>query len=68
VDLAAAAQRSEAERGGRMLARAKNNLGPDSSGFVHDSEPLQLAEHPGVPTTRMRWGETLEDSARAILS
>ena len=52
-----------------MLVRAKNNLGPDSGGFAHDLEPLELPEHHGVPTTRIcGGGETLEDSARSLLS
>ena len=44
---------SEEDGGGRILARAKNNLGPDAGGFTYDLEPLELPDHPGVHTTRV---------------
>ncbi len=62
----ATAKRSEDEGGGRMLARAKNNLGPDDGGFVYDfdvTEPL-----PGIEATRVLWGNALEGSARELLA
>ena len=63
----AAAKLSEEEGGGRMLARAKNNLGPDSGGFAYELEPVELADHPGVHTTRVVWGPPLEGTARELL-
>ena len=63
----AAAKLSDDEGGGRMLARAKNNLGPDSGGFLYDLEPVELANHPGVHTTRVVWGAPLEGTARELL-
>ena len=51
-----------------MLARAKNNLGPDTGGFGYDLEPLELPGHPGVFTTRVLWGQALEGTARELLS
>lgn len=63
----AAAKRSEEEGGGRMLARAKNNLGPDAGGFEYDLDPVELADHPGIHTTRVVWGAPLEGSARELL-
>jgi len=63
----AAAKVSEEEGGGRILARAKNNLGPDAGGFTYDLEPLELPDHPGVHTTRVRWGAPLEGTARVLL-
>lgn len=62
----ATAKRPEDEGGGRMLARAKNNLGPDDGGFVYDfdvTEPL-----PGIEATRVLWGNALEGSARELLA
>ncbi|MBP8282949.1 MAG: AAA family ATPase [Chromatiaceae bacterium] len=54
--------------GGRLLARAKNNLGADAGGFCYDLEALELAEHPGIHTTRVLWGKAMEGSARDLLS
>lgn len=63
----AAAKRSEEDGGGRMLARAKNNLGPDAGGFEYDLEPVELTDHPGIHTTRVVWGAPLEGTARELL-
>ncbi len=63
----AVAKMSEEDGGGRLLARAKNNLGPDVGGFTYDLEPLELPGHPGVQTTRVIWGAALEGSARQLL-
>ena len=63
----AAAKVSEEDGGGRVLARAKNNLGPDAGGFGYDIEPLELPDHPGVHTTRILWGASLEGTARVLL-
>jgi putative DNA primase/helicase len=62
----ATAKRSDLDGGGRLLARAKNNLGPDSGGFLYDlavTEPLN-----GIEATCVRWGEALEGTARELLS
>lgn len=56
------------EHGGRLLARAKSNLGTDSGGFRYDLETVELELHPGIHTTRVLWGEALEGSARDLLS
>jgi putative DNA primase/helicase len=63
----AAAKLSEEDGGGRILARTKNNLGPDAGGFTYDLEPLELPSHPGVHTTRILWGAPLEGTARELL-
>jgi len=63
----AAAKVSEEDGGGRILARAKNNLGPDVGGFTYELEPLELPDHPGVHTTRILWGAPLEGTARELL-
>ncbi len=62
----ATAKRSDEDGGGRMLARAKNNLGPDDGGFVYDfdiTEPI-----PGIEATRVLWGDALAGSARELLA
>jgi putative DNA primase/helicase len=64
----AAAKLSEDDGGGRMLARAKNNIGIDSGGYGYDLEPLELPDHPGVHTTRVVWGAPMEGTARELLS
>jgi putative DNA primase/helicase len=63
----ATAKLSAGDGGGRVLARAKNNLGLDVGGFAYDLEPLELATHPGVHTTRVCWGAALEGTARELL-
>ncbi|TCT20276.1 AAA family ATPase [Thiobaca trueperi] len=62
----ATARLSEDEGGGRILARAKSNIGPDTGGFAYD---LELHEPiPGIETTRILWGDFLEGSARDLLA
>jgi putative DNA primase/helicase len=63
----ATAKLPDEEGGGRLLARAKNNLGPDSGGFAYDLDPQELTEYPGVFATRVLWGEALEGTARELL-
>ncbi|MDY0331629.1 MAG: AAA family ATPase [Thiomonas sp.] len=48
------------------LARAKSNLGPDGGGFAYAFE--QAEPKPGIVTSRIRWGEALEGTARELLS
>ncbi|WP_295448247.1 AAA family ATPase [uncultured Thiodictyon sp.] len=64
----ATAKLSDDEGGGRILVRAKSNLGIDSGGFGYDLEQVELEAHPGIITTRVQWGEALEGSARDLLS
>lgn len=56
------------EADGRLLARAKSNLGADAGGFGYSLEALELEEHPGIHTTRVMWGKAMEGSARDLLS
>ncbi|MGA7980548.1 MAG: AAA family ATPase [Chromatiaceae bacterium] len=63
----AAAKLPDAEGGGRMLARAKNNIAMDSGGFKYELVPLELPGYPGVFTTLVRWGEALKGTARELL-
>lgn len=64
----ATAKLPDEQGGGRILVRAKSNLGPDSGGFGYDLEQTELDEHPGIITTRVLWGEVLEGTARELLS
>ena len=64
----ATAKRQAEDGGGRILTRAKSNLGPDGGGFVYDIEQMELADHPGIFASRVGWGEALEGSAREILA
>ena len=61
-----AARMPKEDGGGRIFVRAKNNLGPDSGGFGYELEVVEAA--PGVEATRVRWGETLEGTARELLA
>ena len=64
----ATAKLPDEEGGGRILARAKNNLGADTGGFEYALEALELTDHPGVHTTRVLWGEALDGTARELLA
>lgn len=60
------AKRSDAqgEDAGRMLARAKSNIGPDGGGFAYTLEQVISG---GVEASRVVWGEQLEGTARELL-
>ncbi len=62
----ATAKRSDEDGGGRLLAKAKSNLGSDVGGFIYDLEPCEPI--PGIETTRVLWGEALEGNARELLA
>jgi putative DNA primase/helicase len=61
-----AAKRPDEEGGGRLLARGKSNIGPDSGGFGYDLEVCTVGD--GIQTTRVLWREALQGSARELLS
>jgi putative DNA primase/helicase len=54
--------------GGRMLARAKSNIGPDTGAYKYDMTQVELAKAPGVFASQIVWGEALEGSARELLN
>jgi len=58
------ARRSDAD--GRVLARAKNNLGPDGGGFEYTVEPLVIP--PCIETSRVIWGDAVDGDAQEILA
>ena len=49
----------------RVLARAKSNIGTDEGGVSYTIEPCDIED--GIETTRVRWGDVIEGSARDIL-
>lgn len=59
------AKLSDEDGGGRIIARAKSNLGPDTGGFEYDLEICEAL--PGIQTTRILWGGAIEGSARDLL-
>jgi hypothetical protein len=50
----------------RVMVRAKSNLGQDSGGFSFTLEILKL--HRNIETSRVKWGEFIDGSARSILA
>ncbi len=54
--------------GGRLLARAKSNIGPDTGGFQYDLEQCEVPGCPGVFNSRVLWGVAVEGSARDLLA
>lgn len=52
----------ESEGGGRLIARGKSNIGPDTGEFSYDLEVCEIEA--GIETTRILWGQTLEGRAR----
>ena len=64
----ATAKRPGDQGGGRILTRAKSNLGPDGGGFAYDLEQVETTGHPGIYASRVVWGEAIEGTAREILA
>ena len=62
-----AAKMSEDQGSGRVLARAKSNLGPDEGGFRYDMALIELPGHPNLEASRVQWGESIPGQARDIL-
>jgi putative DNA primase/helicase len=51
----------------RFIARAKSNIGPDGGGFDYAMDQIDLAEHPGVNATVIKWRGAINGSARDLL-
>ncbi len=49
---------------GRIMARAKSNVGPDGGGFAYD---LQQIHASGMEASRVVWGAALQGTARELL-
>lgn len=55
-------------RATRVLLRAKSNIGPDDGGFEYEIQQDDLAGHPGVVASVVRWGIPVEGGARELLA
>jgi putative DNA primase/helicase len=64
----AAAKMPDDQGGGRFIARAKSNLGPDGSGYRYELQQHELSGHPGISASTLLWGEAIEGNARDILA
>lgn len=51
-----------------LLMRAKSNIGPDEGGFVYQLQQNELANHPGVCGSFIKWKQFVEGSARDWLA
>jgi putative DNA primase/helicase len=68
IVLAAAKLKGDDEQtAGRIVARAKSNIGPDSGGFGYDLQQVELPDYPGVLASRVLWAEAIEGTARELL-
>lgn len=64
----ATAKRDEEHGGGRIVTRAKSNLGPDGGGFVYDIDQIETPGYPGIFASRVLWGDAIEGTAREIMA
>lgn len=63
----AATKMSEEQGGGRILVRAKSNIGLDTGGFKYELQQGELPGHPGITASWAEWGEALTGEARELL-
>ncbi|MEW8548587.1 MAG: AAA family ATPase [Candidatus Thiodiazotropha sp.] len=56
------------EDGKRVFMRAKSNIGEDHGGFHYDLEQVELPKFPGVSTSLLLWGESIDGTARELLA
>lgn len=63
----AATKVSEENGGGRILVRAKSNIGIDNGGFKYELKQGELKGHPGIIASWAEWGEALKGEARELL-
>jgi len=52
----------------RVLTRAKVSIGADGGGFAYDVVETLIAEPDEIATSKIKWGERLDGSARAIVA
>lgn len=64
----AAAKMPDEEGGGRFIARAKSNIGPDGGGYRFDLDQVPLPDHPAISASVVSWGEPIEGRAEDILA
>lgn len=63
----AATKVNEEQGGGRILVRAKSNIGMDNGGFKYELRQGELPDHPGITASWAEWGEPLTGEARELL-
>lgn len=62
----AAGKLPEEKGGGRILCRAKSNIGNDTGGFRYDLEQAPVTA--GLWASRIKWGEAIDETARELLA
>jgi putative DNA primase/helicase len=60
-------EEDDENHGARLFARAKSNIGPDGGGFKYFLQPYDLPDYPGINTTRLLWGESVDGDARDLI-
>jgi putative DNA primase/helicase len=58
----------DGEEDRRILVRSKSNIGPDFGGFEYSIEQSELTAHPGVNASLIRWGQSVDGTARELLA
>lgn len=66
VVLVAAKVKGEDGEPGRILVRAKSNIGPDDGGFEYHLDQVEVAD--GIEASRVGWGKAVEGTARELLT
>jgi putative DNA primase/helicase len=64
----ATAKRPEEDGGGRILVRAKTNIGPEGDGFVYELAQASVPGHPRLTASQVRWGQPMTGAARDLLA
>lgn len=69
VVIATAKAPEDAPETGRLMVRAKSNLGPDGGGFRYELRNVQLSgPHAGLEASRVEWADAIEGGARELLA
>jgi putative DNA primase/helicase len=61
------ASREDGTLGGRFLARAKSNIGPDGGGFSFELKQTLVPNYPRIVASIAKFGGAIEGSARELL-
>ncbi|MBX3619078.1 MAG: AAA family ATPase [Rhizobacter sp.] len=68
VVFACAKSSDQGDLEGRLLVRAKSNIGPDGGGFRYRLNQVPIPEFPGIAASKVIWGDFVEGSARELLA
>lgn len=69
IVLATAKAPEDAPEAGRLMVRAKSNLGPDGGGFRYELRNVELSgPHAGIEASRVEWADAIEGGARELLA